>query len=83
MRRIEDKICSLCTQILATKGGDGLRPILAELRDALHLHIERLRGRLLEYPIVLERRKQNGIPLPGYATPENAIESTSATTGKP
>jgi hypothetical protein len=79
MRRTEDKVRSLCTQILAVKD-DELRPILVELRDALHQHVERLRGRLLEYPIALERRDSAA----GYATPENAIETSSTiTTAKP
>jgi len=70
---MEDKIRSLCTQILATKDDDKLRPILVELRDALHQHIQRLRGRLREYPIVLETAT-------GYATPENEVETSSSTT---
>jgi hypothetical protein len=38
-----DKIRSLCAQILATLDDDEVGPILIELRDALHQHIEYLR----------------------------------------
>ena len=31
-----------------------LRPILVELRDALHQHIEHLRTRFTDYPFVVE-----------------------------
>jgi hypothetical protein len=85
MRRVEDKIRSLCTQVLTTKDDAELRSKLVELRDALHQHIERLRGRLFEYPVVLERREreQNRIPLPDPPTPDNATERSTTTIAKP
>jgi len=55
-RRIEDKIRRLSEQLLAAKNDQELTTILGELRDALHEHVERLRARVANYPIVLERR---------------------------
>ncbi|MFZ1009505.1 MAG: hypothetical protein WAN65_21880, partial [Candidatus Sulfotelmatobacter sp.] len=37
-------------------------PILAELREALHLHIERMRERFGAYPFLVERRTRNDSP---------------------
>jgi hypothetical protein len=63
MLRMEDKIRRLCTQLLAAKGDEEeFRSILAELRDALHQNIERLRARFAAYPFVIERRVGNGTP---------------------
>jgi hypothetical protein len=60
MRRMEDKIRSLCRQILAKKDDDELmRSMLIELQEALHQHVERIRARLNQYPIVSERREPN------------------------
>ena len=64
MRRIEDKIRSLCGQIQAAKEDSELTPLLIELRDALHRHIEQMRTTLSAYPFVVERRSRNGIPMP-------------------
>jgi len=62
VRRVEDKIRSLSAQLLAVEEDKELSPMLAELRDALRQHIERLRVRLSGYPIVVERRDRNRIP---------------------
>jgi hypothetical protein len=62
MRRVEDKIRSLSAQLLSVEEEKELSPMLVELRDALHQHIERLRARLADYPIVVERRDRSGIP---------------------
>ncbi len=80
MRRIEDKIRRLCTQVLATDDEDTLRPMLVELRSALHQHVQHFRGRIANYPFLVERRTRNGI-LP-FATPasQNAAKESSATT---
>jgi hypothetical protein len=60
---MEDRIRRLCAQLLAAKDDEEkLRPLLVELRDALHQHIERLRARFAAYPFVIERRLQNGTP---------------------
>jgi hypothetical protein len=72
MRRVEDKIRSLSAQLLAVEEDEQLRPILVELREALHQHIQRLRTRLADYPIVVERRVRNGLPPSTIATLQNA-----------
>jgi hypothetical protein len=59
MRRMEDKIRSLCHEIVVTKDDDRLASILKELREAVHLHIESLRARLSEYPISIEQREHS------------------------
>jgi hypothetical protein len=64
MRRIEDKIRSLCSQVQAAKEDSEVTPLLIELREALHKHIEQMRGTLNGYPFVVERRSRNGIPMP-------------------
>jgi len=55
-RRTEDKIRRLSEQLLVAKSDQELTRILGELRAALHEHVERLRARVANYPIVLERR---------------------------
>jgi hypothetical protein len=64
MRRVEDKIRRLSQQLLAAEKDKELRPMVVELREALHQHIQRLRARFADYPIVVERRVRNGIPPP-------------------
>ena len=54
LRRMEDKIRSLCEQILA-ESGDPI-PRIVELRDALHRYVQRLRDKLARYPVTEERR---------------------------
>ena len=49
-RRIRD----LCTQAVAAKDADALRPIMDELRDALREHNEDLQRILAEYPFLLD-----------------------------
>ena len=54
---MEDKIRILCAQLLAASDDyEGVALIVA-LRDELHQHIERLRARLVHYPVLIERRK--------------------------
>jgi hypothetical protein len=79
MRRVEDKIRKLSAQLLATEEDEELRPMLVELREALHQHIERLRARLSNYPIVVERRVRNGIPPSSITTPQNAVNKDRPT----
>ena len=62
MRRVEDKIRRLCTDLTVATDDTEVRAILAELQDALHAYIERLRSRLPNYPIIIERRARNEIP---------------------
>jgi hypothetical protein len=56
---MEDRIRRLCSEILATKGDEDVRPILVELREALRLHVERMRRRFGAYPFLVERRARN------------------------
>jgi hypothetical protein len=79
MRRVEDKIRKLSAQLLAAEEDEELRSMLVELREALHQHIERLRARLADYPIVVERRVRNGIPPSGITTPQNAVNKDRPT----
>ncbi|HEY3974948.1 MAG TPA: hypothetical protein VGM18_18220 [Candidatus Sulfotelmatobacter sp.] len=62
MLRMEDKIRKLCAELLATTEDEEVRPILVELRDALHEHVERLRERFASYPFFVERRTGDHIP---------------------
>jgi hypothetical protein len=56
---MEDKIRRLCSELLAKKGDEDVRPLLVELRNALHQHIGRMRERFGAYPFLLERRTRN------------------------
>ena len=62
MRRVEDKIRRLCTDLTVAKDDAEAGAILTELQEALHQYIERLRSRLPNYPIIVERRARNEIP---------------------
>ena len=62
MLRMEDRIRRLCLELLSKKGDEEVRPILVELREALHLHIERMRERFGAYPFLVERRTRNYSP---------------------
>jgi DNA-binding NarL/FixJ family response regulator len=78
-RRTEDKIRELCTQLFATNRDETPGPIFSELQDALHQHIEHLRRRLAEYPVVVERRLRTGIPPPDIPTQENLANELNST----
>ena len=82
MRRVEDKIRRLSEQLLAAEEDKELGPMLVELREALHQYIQRLRARLANYPIVVERRVRNGIPPSSITTSQNpANKNRPASTG--
>jgi DNA-binding NarL/FixJ family response regulator len=72
MRRNEDKIRGLCAQLFAIENDAEHAKLLAELQHALHQHIERLRARVAEYPLVVERRVHKNIPTSG--APDNAAQ---------
>jgi hypothetical protein len=55
MLRMEDRIRKLCTELLAKKSDEEIRPILVELQDALRVHIERMRERFGSYPFLAAR----------------------------
>jgi hypothetical protein len=50
---LDTRIRELCAQAVAAKDADELRPIMRELRDALHEHSEDLKLILGEYPFLL------------------------------
>jgi len=77
MPRMEDRIRKLCSELLAKRGDEEFRPIIAELRDALHQHLERLRERFDAYPIFVERRAQNDIS-PAIKQQQRAAKENSA-----
>ncbi|MFZ0276987.1 MAG: hypothetical protein WA899_02825 [Candidatus Sulfotelmatobacter sp.] len=60
---MEDRIRRLCSQLLAAEGDEESGPILIELREALHQHIERLRERFGAYPFLVERRARADISM--------------------
>ena len=60
--RVEDEIRELCKELLAGKDDDQQIQKLVELRAALRLHIERMRARAADYPIMQDRRQQVGMP---------------------
>jgi hypothetical protein len=72
MPRMEDKIRRLCAQLLTKKNDEELIATLVELRDALHEHIECLRQRFAQYPLVVERRVRNSPPLANLASHKTA-----------
>lgn len=76
--RTEDKIRELCTQLFATKDDQENAQILVRLRDALHRHIEHLRARVAEYPVVLRRRVQNRILPHDTLAPENPAKDLAS-----
>jgi hypothetical protein len=59
MLRMEDRIRTLCAELLVTKGDEEVRPIIVALRDALRLHVEHMRERFCAYPYLVERRARN------------------------
>lgn len=63
-RRTEDRIRDLCAQLLATKDNPANEPLLAELREAVHQHIQNLRARVAGYPAMVERRVRKKVPRP-------------------
>jgi DNA-binding NarL/FixJ family response regulator len=58
-RRAEDRIRELCAQIATTANDTLLDSKIVELQDALHKHIEDFRARLIEFPVIAERRDRD------------------------
>ena len=73
MRRIEDKVRTLCARLLETKNDEELTLIVVELRGVLKRHIERARRRLADYPRVFERRsgESDSVATSQMDTPQN------------
>jgi len=59
LRRMEDKIRTLCAQLLAEQDEEKITLLIVELRDRLHQHIERFRAKLVDYPVATERRNRS------------------------
>jgi hypothetical protein len=58
-RRLNDRIRSLCSRLIATDDAEEFASIAAQLRAALSDQIERLRGQVQKYakrPLTTERR---------------------------
>lgn len=72
MLRMEDRIRKLCSELLAKRGDEEFEPILVELREALHQHIEILRERFGAYPFFMERRSRNDFSPPAKIAEEDA-----------
>jgi hypothetical protein len=49
---LERRIRELCTQAVAARDVDELRPILSELNQVLRGHAERLKSLVAEYPFL-------------------------------
>jgi hypothetical protein len=75
MRRVEDRIRKLCSQLLNSNDDSEMKPIVVELREVLHQHINHLRVHLSDYPRVVERRSRNAPP-PDVVVP--SVESRAA-----
>jgi len=50
---LDRRIRELCAEAIAMKDADALRPIMHELRDALHQHNDELKHIIAEYPFLL------------------------------
>jgi hypothetical protein len=61
LRRMEDKIRALLDDLLATEDEQEQLRKIAEVRGALHEHIERVRARLGAFPTGQERRLKTNI----------------------
>jgi hypothetical protein len=57
----EGRIRRLCSDLLAKRSDEDFEPLIVELRDALHQHIEDLRESLGSYPLHVEGRAGNEI----------------------
>jgi DNA-binding NarL/FixJ family response regulator len=58
-RRAEDRIRELCSQIATAANDTLLDSKIVELQEALHKHIEDFRARLIEFPVIAERRDRD------------------------
>jgi hypothetical protein len=59
---MEDKIRKLCEQAVKEHDPAKAEALLSQLREAIHLHIEKLRGRIATYSLVQERRISGEVP---------------------
>jgi hypothetical protein len=61
MRRMEDRIRNLCTEVLREEDAEQCRQLIAQLRAELHTYIARLRNRAAGYPVMNERRRNDDV----------------------
>ena len=78
IHRAEDRIRELCAQLFATKDDQANAELLVKLRDALHRHIEQLRARVAEYPVVLRRRAHNRFLPHDTPIPESSAKGVTS-----
>ena len=55
---MEDKIRYLCGKIVAAAEDEDVLAIVYELREALHVHVERIRAKVSRYPVTSDRRRR-------------------------
>ena len=67
----------MCSELLATKDDEEVWRIVVELREALRLHIERMRERFGAYPFLVERRARNDTSPVNEKSQEDATKKTS------
>jgi CheY-like chemotaxis protein len=60
--QLEERIRELCAQVLTSKDDALLEMTLAQLRQALHEHIEEFRGRLAEFREIVEKEAGSAGP---------------------
>jgi hypothetical protein len=82
VRQTEDKIRQLCNQLVLPDDEAESGQIFVELRDALHQHIEHLRDRVAEFPVVSGRRAPLEIAERADA-PKDVFSDDVATSEKP
>ena len=84
LRRMEDKIRSLCQQIVAERDEKKATSLIVRLRDELHQHVEQFRARLGTYPGIIERRKLVHLvqPFPLCPICQESVELTTARTNE-
>ena len=58
LNRLEDRIRVLSEQLVKAQGEEFQR-IAVELRAAINEHVERIRGRLSQYPLADDRRSND------------------------
>jgi len=75
MTRKEDRILRLCSELLAKRSDEDFGPLIVELRDALHEHIENLRESLGSYPLLVDGRAKNDIRAPNEKKEEDEGDS--------
>jgi hypothetical protein len=55
-RRLADHIRTLCSKLINAEDEEEFESLATELRASLKEHVERLRSKLRDYPVTVERR---------------------------